>query len=56
MIDYSYFRPATLLSVSVHLLRAREDIELQHLWVALALQVLELYIVRIEVSFGFNYF
>lgn len=33
----------------MHLLRAREDIELQRLWVALALQMLDLYLVKIEV-------
>lgn len=40
--------PATLLSVSVNLLRARDNIEMQRLWVSLALQVLDLYLVKIE--------
>jgi neurofibromin 1 len=38
-----------LVSVSVHLLRARQDIELQRLWVYLAIQLLDLYLVRIDV-------
>ncbi|KXN84411.1 Neurofibromin, partial [Leucoagaricus sp. SymC.cos] len=40
--------PTTLLSISVNLLRARDNIEIQRLWVSLALQVLELYCIKLE--------
>lgn len=42
-------RPATLMTVSTNLLRARDNIQMQRLWVSVAIQVLDLYIVKIEV-------
>ena len=51
MVDFAkiFIRPVTLLSVVSKLLTTRTDIESQKLWMSLAHQILETYVMKAEV-------